>query len=213
MLYDGGLLNFFFGFRGSIDRRGWLGGIFITYASMWVLLFMFAATSGTSLGLESRGADLPIFTALRDGVDRYLYATIVGHWTVPFAILNSINELVGADVTFGLTNVLSKKLSVVVQFLGADPWRDIDVMPAALSVLFALISFSVGGMLFRPDWSLLMNITQIIAFWCVISLGVKRLHDLKRSGAYILFAATPVIGPLLLFAVLCLVPSKKDTSL
>lgn len=84
--------------------------------------------------------------------------------------------------------------------------------PFWMFVLFNfIVSFLLGvveGMLFGEDSSLLTSIYSLALLLPSVGIGIRRLHDIGKSGWYLLLGLIPVIGWLILIY-FYVQPSKK----
>lgn len=60
--------------------------------------------------------------------------------------------------------------------------------------IFAIIFALFGGLLLIP----LLSLFSLANFIPSLAVGVRRLHDIGKPGAYYLFVLIPLIGPILL---------------
>lgn len=54
-------------------------------------------------------------------------------------------------------------------------------------------------------WALLFWLSVLVALWCNVALGVKRLHDIDRPGVLAVALFLPVIS-IIAFIALCFMP-------
>lgn len=69
---------------------------------------------------------------------------------------------------------------------------------------FALVNIVIGLVLFAVDaliesGGLLSGIYNLAIFFPSLAVFIRRLHDIDKSGWWILFGIIPVIGPITLF--------------
>ena len=70
-------------------------------------------------------------------------------------------------------------------------------------VLMFLFAF-VGGALDTPLMLLLMYLYPLAVFIPALAVTVRRLHDIGKSGVYILVGLIPIAGPIWLLVLLCM---------
>lgn len=75
-----------------------------------------------------------------------------------------------------------------------------------LSIIIGLIVVFANNMPGHTG-TMIRNIWGIITILPLLSIIVRRLHDIGHSGWFIFIALIPIIGPIILLVLLCL-PSK-----
>ena len=79
------------------------------------------------------------------------------------------------------------------------------------AVLASLIDFSAGTANFVSGSGLFQNIYSLVVFVPGLAVGVRRLHDVGKSGWMLLLAFIPLIGAIWLL-VLMVTDSKEGTN-
>ncbi|EMD9438743.1 DUF805 domain-containing protein [Burkholderia cepacia] len=83
--------------------------------------------------------------------------------------------------------------------IGRLPWWIYALVSALLSVFFDADSHR------SPDddlpllGMLVLIVVAVVAAWSSIAVGVKRLHDIDKSGWWMLLVFVPIVGALALF--------------
>ncbi|NTX22464.1 DUF805 domain-containing protein [Burkholderia cepacia] len=83
--------------------------------------------------------------------------------------------------------------------IGRLPWWIYALVSALLSVFFDADSHR------SPDDDLpllamlVLIVVAVVAAWSSIAVGVKRLHDIDKSGWWMLLVFVPIVGALALF--------------
>ena len=77
-----------------------------------------------------------------------------------------------------------------------------NLFSVLLSILFTVIDSSVG-IKFAGNIGVLTALYSIFIFIPSLSVSVRRLHDVGRSGWTILFIIVPIIGIIWLLALFC----------
>ena len=74
--------------------------------------------------------------------------------------------------------------------------------------MFALVNFVITLVLCFIDQAMTNGILQIIYGLAILlpglGLTVRRLHDISKSGWWVLIAFIPVVGPIVLLILMCL---------
>lgn len=76
-----------------------------------------------------------------------------------------------------------------------------------VNIVLALVERAVFGNL---HWSPLTNIFSLAIFLPSLGLAVRRLHDIGRTGWWVLLSLIPLIGSIILIYWACLIGESGD---
>ena len=91
-------------------------------------------------------------------------------------------------------------------FAGRSTRRDYWVA-VLFNIIFATIVGTLAGMLDFALLSVLYSLAIIIPGW---TLAVRRLHDINKSGWFLLISLIPIIGSIVLLVFYCLPSVEED---
>ena len=80
-------------------------------------------------------------------------------------------------------------------------------MAVLFNVIFAFILGIIAGIIEMPLLSLIYSLAVIIPGW---TLGVRRLHDINKSGWFLLLPLIPFVGAIILLVFYCLPSVDED---
>ena len=72
-----------------------------------------------------------------------------------------------------------------------------------LAVVLAYVAVTVINAVIRPLGVLLLVVVALGAFLPGLAVGVRRLHDTNRSGAFLLLGLIPLVGGIVLLVFTC----------
>lgn len=93
-------------------------------------------------------------------------------------------------------------------FSGRSTRRDYW-MAVLFNIIFAIVIGIVAGIIEMPLLSLIYSLAVIIPGW---TLGVRRLHDINKSGWFLLLSLIPFVGSIILLVFYCLPSVDEDNS-
>ena len=91
-------------------------------------------------------------------------------------------------------------------FSGRSTRRDYW-MAVLFNIIFAFVLGIVAGIIKMPFLSLIYSVAAIIPGW---ALGVRRLHDINKSGWFLLLPLIPLVGAIILLVFYCLPSVDED---
>ena len=80
-------------------------------------------------------------------------------------------------------------------------------MAVLFNIIFAFALGIVAGVIKMPILSLIYSIAVIIPGW---TRGVRRLHDINKSGWFLLLPLIPLVGAIILLVFYCLPSVDED---
>lgn len=86
-----------------------------------------------------------------------------------------------------------------------DYWLYWNV-PMILLVLLAYATDNHGVVL----ESIFFQVTNVLIIWPFLATSIKRLHDIGKSGWWVLINLIPIIGSILLSLLLSCIPGEKS---
>ncbi|MBN3731423.1 DUF805 domain-containing protein [Burkholderia sp. AU31624] len=83
--------------------------------------------------------------------------------------------------------------------IGRLPWWIYALVSTVLSAIFDAGSRGAPEDDLPPLVMLVAVVIAVVAVWSSIAVGVKRLHDIDKSGWWMLLLFVPIVGALALF--------------
>ena len=93
-----------------------------------------------------------------------------------------------------------------LSFAGRSTRRDYWVA-VLFNIIFAFVVGTIAGMLDFALLGTLYTLAMIIPGW---TLAVRRLHDINKSGWFLLISLIPIIGSIVLLVFYCLPSVEED---